>query len=189
MKGALALSTMTARCFISLLVAAGLLGGCSPGVTPRQMEMDAEITYGLREQKILFEKRIEFDQLTEDFLLTHDPVFLAKMAGTMARTELDIDKARSFLELQRPYHRGIAKLRWETANEAMQMSEKQLCEMLLITSELHILYGDPAVARVNLDKLSSRFSGDAFSAYRDKAALLSSQVAETNIRKAEIDNQ
>jgi len=176
MKGALALSAMTARCFISLLVAAGLLGGCSPGVTPRQMEMDAEITYGLREQKILFEKRIEFDQLTEDFLLTHDPVFLAKMAGTMARTELDIDKARSFLELQRPYHRGIAKIRRQTAEEALQTGEQHLCEMLLTASELHLLYGDKTIARANLEKLEQRFPGDAFTEYREKARLLQSEL-------------
>ncbi len=169
-----------ARRLLSLLVAGSLLGACSPGVTPRQMEMDPEITYGLREQTLLFEKRIEFDQLTEDFLLTRDPVFLAKMAGAMERTEQDITKARAFFDLQQPYHRGLAKIRWQTAQAAMQMSEKQICEMLLITSELHILYGDPAVARGYLDKLNTRFSGDDFSAYREKATLLCSQETEVS---------
>jgi len=180
MKRQLSLFTFVVRRFvprfIPLLLAGSLLGACSPGVTPRQMEMDAEITYGLREQKILFEKRIEFDQLAEDFLLTRDPVFLAKMAGTMERTELDIDKARAFLELQHPYHRGIAKLRRQTAEEALQTGEQHLCEMLLMASELHLLYGDKTIARDNLEKLEQRFPDDAFSQYREKAAMLSSQV-------------
>lgn len=165
-----------ARRLLSLLVAGSLLGACSPGVTPRQMEMDPEITYGIREQKFLFEKRMEFDQLTEDFLLTRDPVFLAKMAGAIERTEQDITKARAFLDLQQPYHRGIAKIRWQTAQEALQMSEKQLCEMLLITSELHIRYGDKTIARANLEKLEKRFTGDTFAQYQEKASLLMSEL-------------
>jgi len=158
--------------FLLFVVAGSLLGACSAGVTPRQMEMDPEITYGLREQKLLFEKRMEFDQLKEDFLLTRDPVFLAKMNGTMERTEKDIDKARAFLELQPPYHRGIAKVRWQTAETALRQGEQHLCEMLLVTSELHLLHGDPTSARASLEKLDKQFVGDSFLQYREKAALL-----------------
>ncbi len=160
------------RRLLPLLVAGSLLGACSAGVTPRQMEMDPEITYGLREQKLLFEKRMEFDQLKEDFLLTRDPVFLAKMNGTIERTEKDIDKARAFLDLQPPYHRGIAKVRRETAEAAFHQGEQHLCEMLLVTGELHLLYGEPTAAQANLEKLDKRFVGDSFLKYREKAALL-----------------
>jgi len=164
---------------LPILLAGSLLGACSAGVTPRQMAMDQEIGYAMREQKLLFEKRMEFDQLAEDFLLTRDPVFLTKMTGTMERTEQDIDKARAFLGLQQPYHRGIARIRWQTAEEALQTGEQHLCEMLLIASELHLLYGDKTIAKDNLKKLEQRFPDAAFAQYREKAALLLNEL-ETN---------
>jgi hypothetical protein len=51
--------------------------------------------------------------------------------------------------------------------------------MLLMASELHLLYGDKTIARDNLEKLEQRFPGDAFAQYREKAALLLSEL-ETN---------
>ena len=172
MRTPIRISSLLLHRLLFFLVAGSLLGACSAGVTPRQMQMDPEITYGLREQKLLFEKRMEFDQLKEDFLLTRDPVFLAKMNGTMERTEKDIDKARAFLDLQPPYHRGIAKVRRQTAETALRQGEQHLCEMLLVTSELHLLHGDPTAARASLEKLDKQFVGDSFLQYREKAELL-----------------
>lgn len=155
-----------------LLMTAALLGACAAGTTPKQVEMDPEITYALRLQKNILEKRLEFDQLNEDFLLTSNPVFLVKMEGTMARTRQDIDKARAFLDLQQPYHRGIARMRWQTARQAVRSAEKQLVEMLLIAGELHLLHGDREMARTTLERVRREYEGDDFRAYREKADLL-----------------
>ena len=165
-------SALVCRLPFALLAAGCLLAGCAAGVTPQQMRMDAEITYGQKVTKLLGDKRLEFDQLAEDFLLTLKPIFLDKMAGVLVLTEKERDKARAFLDLQQPYHRGIALARRQEAEQAVRVGEKQLCEMTLLFGELHALYGDPATGRVALGKVLNAYPEASYAGYRAKAAAL-----------------
>jgi hypothetical protein len=163
---------LVARLALPLLLAGSILAGCAAGVNPRLMQTDAEIVYGQKQQKLIIDKRLEFDQLADDFLLTRKPVFLDKMAGALVLTEKEVDKAQAFLDLQPPYHRGIALARRKVAYDAVRTGEKQLCEMLLVFGELHMQYGDPTTARTALEKLKIRFAAESFTGYRQKASAL-----------------
>ena len=160
------------RLGLALLMAVGLLAACAAGVTPQQRQTDAELDYGRKEQSALVDQRMEFDQLAEDFLLTHNPVFLGKMAVLLERATKGLDKARLFRDLLPPYHRGIALARRQAAERAARTGEKGLCEMLLVFGELHLLHGDPATARETLTKVLTGFPGAPFADYRAKASAL-----------------
>lgn len=155
--------------FLLAFLLASTLTGCAAGVPPRLAQTDASLAYSARQQKILFEKRAEFDQFVADFLLSRKPVFLAKMEAAVEFTDREVGIARAFLDINPPYQRGIALLRHEAAEATVEKGEKLLCEMLLSTAELHLQCGNPDEARTALDKLRTRFSDEACAGYRKKA--------------------
>lgn len=165
-------SSLVARLAPALLLAACLLYGCAAGVTPQQLRTDSEVTYGRQVQKSIFAKRVEFDQLAEEFLLTLNPVFLGKMAGLLEVTAKESAKARAFLDLEPPYHRGIGLARRQAAEEAVRSGDKERCEMMLIYADLQLLHGDPETARATLTTVRSAFPGEPLSDYRVKATAM-----------------
>lgn len=179
----------SARPILTIIAVGSLLIGCAAGVSTQKVVTDAEIAYGQKEQKILVEKRMEFDQLVDDFILSRNPVFLDKMTGVLDLTEQEIDKAQVFLGLQPPYHRGMAMLRHKAADEAVRAGEKNLCEMLLVFSEINLTYGDPNIARTTLAKLETRFTAESFEGYRKKASLMLKELEVKSQQGKGVDPQ
>lgn len=129
--------------------------------------------------KSVSEKKAEFDNAANEYLLTLDQAHLQRMESLIDLVREDLELASAWHEQQRYYPKGISYYEWSYSKHAEELDRKVLCEMMVRLAELNMLYGDKLRAAQLFAEVVKTFDGDEFTGYRS--------LAKTRLQ--ELDNQ
>lgn len=148
-----------------------LVTGCT-GINDKQLALDPTYseTERLRESISLY--RAEFFHLKNEYILTLHPAHLRRMDELITLVRDDFSYAQYFKKNVIKYHKGIDHKRWQSSQRTYVLAQITICEMLLTTGELQLLYAkDTNSARTYFSKIVSEFGDEAYSAYVERAQM------------------
>lgn len=155
------------------------LFGCT-GINDNNLALDPVFSEAARIHKSITLKRSEFLQLEKEYLLTLHPAHLRRMEELMKLLPVDLEIAAYLKKHNRYYRKGIDYERWKNAHQAFGLSRKTLCEMMLITGELQMLFGDKKEAIEIFYQVLQEFEQQEFQRYTAQAQHWLEELEQTN---------
>lgn len=179
------------RGWMVIAIPLALLAGCA-GINDRQLMADQIVYEAHAVQKKADTKRAEFDQLVAEYRATLEECYLTRMSALIDFMEEDAKLAETFYRQQKYYHKGISYYRWEASRHAYELARKHLCEMILTTAELEMVFADRDKAGLLLKRLLASFPGEGYEGYRQAARNRMAELglnAKIMAARAEIANE
>lgn len=180
------------RCLVFLFLLLPMLATGCAGINERQLMADQVIFESNVVVKRADINKAEFDQLVAEYEDTREESSLQRMHTLIDLMQTDVTLAGAFFRQQKYYPKGISLERWQACRHAHELTRKHLCEMILATAELELVYADKEKAGILLDRLLKNFPEEEYAGYRmearNRAAELSN-AAEARAACAAIEKE
>lgn len=151
-----------------LLLMPMLVAGCA-GIGERQLMADQVIYEAEVVVKKANTKKAEFDQLVAEYQDTLNACHLQRMHALIDFMQKDVELAEAFFRQRKYYPKGISYQRWQATKHAYDLTRRHLCEMMLATAELEMVFADKEKAGILLDRLLTTFPEEEYAGYRKAA--------------------
>lgn len=148
------------------------LGTACTGLNEKQLAQDPVFTETQKMSRFVSGQRAAFEQLQAAYLTSHDSVHLARMGEIMELMRDELERADYFQKNNRYYRTGLDYERWKSAETTYTLSQKTLCEMMLVTGKLHMKYGNREYAADLFNAVAFGFEGENVSGYIEQANIL-----------------
>lgn len=164
------------------LVLPVLISGCA-GLNDRQLMADQVIYESTVVVKKADTRKAEFDQLVVEYQDTQEGCHLQRMRALIDLMQEDASLAETFFRRQKYYSKGISFERWQAAKHAHDLTRKHLCEMMLATAELEMLFADKEKAGILLGRILTTFPEDEYAGYRKAAQNRADELGRYSVIK------
>lgn len=157
--------------YVTLLCLSALLytlTACT-GISEQQLTLDPTYAKTLRIHNSISLKRSEFHQLQNEYVLDLEDAHLERMSQLMKLVREELLLAEYIKQNNKYYREGIAYERWKLAENTLKLGRKTLCEMMLDTGMLQMLYADKEKASTLFNAVVSEFEEEGFPGYVEQA--------------------
>lgn len=161
------------------LLAPLLVAGCA-GLNDRQLMADQVIAESGVVVKRVDTEKAEFDQLVAEYKDTREGSNLQRMHALIDLMQKDMELAAAFLGQRKYYPKGISLYRWQAVTHAHALTSRHLCEMMLTTAELEMIFADREKAAALLERLLNTFPGEEFAGYREAARNRADELGQSS---------
>ncbi len=140
------------------------------GINEKQVALDPVIATANGIRQLVMLRKQEFLQLKDAYAKTKQPSHLARMGEIMELVRDELERAEYLQKNNRYYRAGLDHERWRSAERTYAFCRKSLCEMMVVTGELHMTDGDKEYAAALFRAVVDGFEpGDDIASYIEQA--------------------
>lgn len=182
----------SSRYFITFLTVIGALLLCTSctGVNQKQLALDPVFAETQKMSDFISRQRTEFYQQKDAYVKSRNHNHLERMREMTELMGDELERAQYFQQNTKYYRKGMDYERWKSAEYTYNLCRTTLCEMMLVTGEMHMIYWDKEYAAALFTAVVSGFQSEDMSGHVNQAKLFLQELEESKLiassKKSEI---
>jgi len=166
------------------VIAALLLCTSCTGINQKQLDLDPIFAETQKMSDFISRQRTEFFQQKDAYIKTRNHNHLERMREMTELMRDELERAQYFQQNTRYYRKGMDYERWKSAEYTYTLCHTTLCEMMLVTGEMHMIYWDKEYAAALFTAVVTGFENETISACVDKAKSFLQEMEESGLYAA-----